>query len=372
MLALKTLVSDRRKLLTALLGVAFSVVLVNLQGGLFLGLIRKASLLVDHGGADIWVGHKRMHNVDFAKDIPTSWIYRLRTIEGVQAAEPYLIGHSMMTLPDGGFEPVFIIGSKKHSSLGGPRNLCDGSIDALRSNNGVTVDVYDADKLLSPQFGEIREIGGQRVRVVARTRGILGFLVTPYIFTTLDRAHTLLGKDPDFSSYFLVKLDDGAEPRKILQEIRRRLPEADAYTAGEYARLSAAYWMQRTGLGISFGAATLLGLLVGVLIVAQTLYASVLDRLAEFGALKAIGAADQKIFLLLVAQAVVMAVVGSLLGLCVVFLIQSLWSTPRASILVPWTLSLGSCVVVFGVCVVSSLFPYLRIRRMDAATILQM
>jgi putative ABC transport system permease protein len=372
MLALKTLISDRRKLLTALLGVAFSVVLVNLQGGLFLGLIRKASLLVDHGGADIWVGHKRMHNVDFAKDIPTSWIYRLRTIEGVQAAEPFLIGHSVMTLPNGGFEPVFIIGRKKHSSLGSPQNLSNENVDALRSNEGVTVDVYDADKLLSPQLGEIREIGGRRVRIVARTRGILGFLVTPYIFTTLERASTLLNKDQDFSSYFLVKLAEGANPQTVLEEIRARLPEADAYTAGEYARMSVSYWMRRTGLGISFGAATVLGLLVGVLIVAQTLYTSVLDRLAEFGALKAIGAADQKIFLLLVAQAVAMAVVGSVLGLCVVYLIQSLWSTPRASILVPWPLSLGSCVVVFGVCVISSLFPYLRIRQMDAAMVLQM
>ncbi len=372
MLALKTLVSDRRKLLTALLGVAFSVVLVNLQGGLFLGLIRKASLLVDHGNADIWVGHKRMHNIDFAKDIPNRWVYRLRTIEGVEAAEPYILGHSVMTLPDGGFEPVFIIGSEKDSPLGGAWNLCDGSVDALRWNEGVIVDVYDADKLQSPQLGEIREIGGHRVRIVARTRGILGFLVTPYVFTTRERASRLLDKDPEFSSYFLVKLDKGAEPQKVLAEIRRRLPEADAYTTGEYARLSVAYWMRRTGLGISFGAATVLGLLVGALIVAQTLFASVLDRLSEFGALKAIGAADQRIFQLLVAQAVAMAVAGSTIGLGVVFLIQSVWSTPRASILVPWPLSLGSCVVVLGVCVVSSLLPYLRIRRIDPAMILQM
>ena len=371
-LAFKTLVSDRRKVLTALLGVAFSVVLVNLQGGLFLGLIHKASLLVDRGNADIWVGHKRMHNIDFPKEIHLRWVYRLRTIQGVRAAEPYLIGHSMMTLPDGGFEPVFIIGSERGSPLGGAWNLQDGSADALRWNDGVIVDVFDADKLQHPTVGEIREIGGNRVRIVARTRGILGFLVTPYIFTTLERAHRLLNKDPQLCSYVLLKLDEGARPRQVLDEIRSRLPEADAYTTGEFARMSVAYWMRRTGLGISFGAATVLGLLVGVSIVAQTLYASVLDRLPEFGALKAIGATDKKIFQLLVMQALATAVIGSTIGLCIVHFIQSLWSTPRASILVPWPLSLGSCAVVLAICVVSSLFPYLRVRRIDPAMVLQM
>jgi putative ABC transport system permease protein len=49
--AFKTLAADRGKLLTALVGVVFSVVLVNVQGGLFLGLIAKASLLIDQGHA---------------------------------------------------------------------------------------------------------------------------------------------------------------------------------------------------------------------------------------------------------------------------------------------------------------------------------
>ena len=85
-IALKTLLADRGKLLTALAGVVFSVVLVNVQGGLFIGLIRKASLLVEHGQADIWVGHKQMHNVDFPRDIPQRWVDRIRGVPGVKRA----------------------------------------------------------------------------------------------------------------------------------------------------------------------------------------------------------------------------------------------------------------------------------------------
>ena len=47
-IAIKTLCADRGKLLTAIVGVAFSIALVNIQTGLFIGLMRKAGLLVDH------------------------------------------------------------------------------------------------------------------------------------------------------------------------------------------------------------------------------------------------------------------------------------------------------------------------------------
>ena len=117
-LALKTLVADRGKLLAALVGVVFSVVLVNVQGGLFFGLIRKASLLVDQGDADIWVGHKKMNNVDFPHDVPRRLVQRIRAIDGVKRAEPYLVGHSVMTLPDGGFEYVLVVGCEPATLLG--------------------------------------------------------------------------------------------------------------------------------------------------------------------------------------------------------------------------------------------------------------
>src|SRR4030042_4645832 len=100
-IALKTLVADRGKLLTALVGVVFSIVLVNVQGGLFLGFVTKAGLLIDNGRADIWVGHRKMHNVDFPRDIPRRWVHRIRAIPGVKRAESYLVGFSDMTLPRG-------------------------------------------------------------------------------------------------------------------------------------------------------------------------------------------------------------------------------------------------------------------------------
>src|SRR5262245_53912051 len=146
-LAIKTLLADRGKLLTALVGVVFSVVLVNVQGGLFYGMIRKASLLIDQGNADIWVGHKKMNNVDFPQNVLRRFVQRIRSIEGVKRAEPYLVGHGVMALPDGGFEYVTVAGCDPASLLGGANPTMGDSAEQIRQANGILVDVHELEKI---------------------------------------------------------------------------------------------------------------------------------------------------------------------------------------------------------------------------------
>lgn len=370
-LAIKTLLADRGKLATAMVGVVFSIVLVNVQGGLFVGLLRKASLLVDLGNADVWIGHRRMHNVDFPRDIPERWIDRVRSLPDVAAVEPYVIGHGNMTLPSGGFEMVVVVGCDKASLMGNAWNGSASQPEAVRATDGILVDCYETAKLEFPRIGDVREIGGRRARIVGQTQGIVGFLVTPYVFTTLDRASGYLDKPDGVCSYYLARLAPGADAQTVCERIRARVPELDAYPRDEYAWRSVHYWLTRTGLGISFGAATALGLLVGLIMVAQTLYASVLDRLGEFGALKAMGATEGQILRVLLLQALSMAVAGSVLGLLVVLGVQAVFSSPHAPIVVPAWLSLGSCLLVLSICLCSALLPYWRVRRVDPLMVLQ-
>lgn len=370
-IALRTLIADRGKLGAAMVGVVFSVVLVNVQGGLFIGLLGKVALLVDAGEADIWVGHKRVHNIDFPLDIPKRWMYRVRAVPGVAAAAPYMIGYGNMTLPSGGFEGVVIVGSDRKTLLGNAWSMDQGQAADVRQTEGVIVDCFEEAKLESPAIGEVREISGRRARIVAKSRGIVGFMVNPYVFTTLEQAAAYLRRPADQCSYILVKLRRGADAATVCREITRRIPEVDAFPRDIYARKSIDYWLTRTGLGISFGAATLLGLLVGLIIIAQTLYASVLDRLSEFAAMKAMGAREPQIYGMLLAQAITMALAGSLIGLAAVVFIERTFSTPHAPIVVPWWLSLGSSALVLAICLVSSVLPYLRIRRLDPAIVLR-
>ncbi len=369
-LAIKTLIADRGKLLAALVGVIFSVVLVNVQGGLFFGLIRKASLLVDRSDADIWVGHKKMNNVDFPQNVPRRLVQRIRSLDGVKRAEPYLVGHSVMTLPDGGFEYVLVVGCEAASLRRDAPSTLGADQEEILRPDGILVDVYDSAKIGNPQLGDIREIGHRRARVVGFTDGVLGFLVTPYVFTTIDRAAEYLGRSSNDASYFLVHVADGASPQEVCRQIRERLPDLEAYTRDQYAAISIAYWMQRTGLGISFGAATALGLVVGLIIVGQTLYASVLDRLTDFGTLKAIGAYERQVQSVILHQRWASWLSARCSGCCACWPCKRRSAHP-APINIPWFVSLGSCLVVTVVCLVSSLLPYLRIRSIDPATVLQ-
>jgi len=372
-LGIKAMLSDRGKLVTSLVGVAFSVVLINVQGGLLLGLIKKASLLADFGQADIWVGHKHMHNVDIGTFIPERWLSRVRSVAGVERADPYIVMFAQAAMPDGRFENVIVVGSETGSLLGNAWSMAEGDARAVHYPEGILVDVSDAPKLGHCKVGDRLEINGNRAMVVGLTRGIVGFTTNPYVFTTLDRARSRFttGIPAEQCSYFLVKAKPGADIRALCARIRQRVPEVDVYDKHTYSQMCMEFWLTRTGIGISFGLAAFLGLLVGLAVVAQTLYASVTERLKEFATLKAMGAADGCIGRFLVAQALAIAVIGAVLGMgCAWFLGHAL-SSPRAPVELTTGAALRSIVLIVAVCVAAAWLPYWRIRRLDPAGVLR-
>jgi putative ABC transport system permease protein len=370
-IAFKTLLADRGKFCTALVGVVFAFVLANVQGGLYLGLIRKAALLVDQGGVQIWVGHRHMHNVDFPKQIPVRWIDRVKTIPGVVRAEPFAIGFAMMSLPSGRFEEVQIVGVDNVSFLGSATSMSVGTVLELRQPDGIIIDEMEQEKFEYPQIGDQREINGKRAIVVAKCKGVVGFLIAPYVFTTLDRAAEYRGHDSNYCSYYLIQTAEGADLAQICKQIKQRIPELDAFTSDRYRDISVDYWMKRTGIGVSFGGATVLGLFIGLVMVAQTLYALVLDRIEEFATLKAIGSPEFRIYGILFLQATIMAVFGILIGIGLVRLITVFGSTPKAPIVVPVWLTCGTSVLVFMICLLSAILPFLKVRRVDPVMVLQ-
>jgi putative ABC transport system permease protein len=373
LLALKALLADRGKLLTSLLGVAFSVVLINLQVGLLRGLIQKASLLVDYGQADIWVGHQHMTNVDVGTFIPERWVYRLRGIEGVERAEPYVVAFGQAKMPDGSSENVLLVGCEPASLLGNAWAMADGNPRAVRHPDGILVDSCDAVKLGNCRIGDVREINGKRAKIVGMTKGIVGFTTNPYVFTTLDRARGKygVGIPAEHCSYFLVKAKPGTDVRALCARIKERVPELEVYDRHAYSVICCEYWLTRTGIGISFGLAALLGLLVGLAVVAQTLYTSVTERVKEFGTLKAMGADDRSISRFLLSQALGNALLGGAVGVVASVLVGRLVSTERAPAILSWQVALASVCVTALVCLVAAWAPYWRIRTIDPASVLR-
>lgn len=207
------------------------------------------------------------------------------------------------------------------------------------------------------------------------TNGIVSFTTNPYVFTTLSRARNHFGRDAgvplDKCCYFLVKARPGVDLKALAQRIKERIPELDAYDRETYSRMCMEFWLTRTGIGISFGLAALLGLLVGLAVVAQSLYASVTERVKEFGTLKALGAADRRIGCFPLAQAIGNAVLGSAVGLLGSLGVAQAMSTPLCAVVLTWQVATASVVLVALVCLIAAGIPYWRIRRIDPAIVLR-
>jgi putative ABC transport system permease protein len=291
----------------------------------------------------------------------------------VERAEPYLVMFGQASMPDGRFESVVVVGCEPASLMGNAWVMADGDPRAVRQPDGVLVDVCDLHRLGNPQIGDVREINGHRAKVVGMTRGIVGFTTSPYVFTTLERARRkyAYGVPPEQCSYFLVKAKPGEDVPALCQRIRERVPELEVYDRRSYSLSCMEYWLTRTGIGISFGLAAFLGLLVGLAVVAQTLYASVTERLKEFGTLKAMGADDRCISRFLLAQALGNAFLGSLVGLLLALFIGRTMSTHRAPVVLTWSVAAASVALVVLVCLVAAWLPYWRIRRIDPASVLR-
>ena len=171
------------------------------------------------------------------------------------------------------------------------------------------------------------------------------------------------------TQYVLVKLAHGADPEAVKAEIRRRLPYNDVYTRDEWARRSRAYWVVSTGLGMNMGVTVFLGVLVGIVVVAQTLYTSAVEHVKEFGTVKAIGGSNWDIYRILGEQALIAAVVGFAIGGLMAMGMRPLMARLYLNVLVTpgfaATVFVGTVLMCLGAAMVS----FRRVATIDPALV---
>ena len=176
--------------------------------------------------------------------------------------------------------------------LGAPWNLVSGSAAALKEPDTVIVDELYRDKLGVDTIGQTVEINGHRARVVGFTRGIRSFTTSPYVFTAFRSAQRYANLSSTDAMFVLVKVKDGTPVEQVRQSLAAQMPDSDIHTTAEFSRMTRSYWMFTTGAGVAVLLAAALGLVVGIVVVAQTIYATTMDHLREYGTLKAMGATN--------------------------------------------------------------------------------
>ncbi|MGA8077041.1 MAG: ABC transporter permease, partial [Xanthobacteraceae bacterium] len=97
-LASRNLLQDRLRFVATLIGIVFSVVLVMVQMGLYLGFGRMVTTMIDHAPADLWVVSRGTKSFEDLSLLDTQTANRVRAVAGVADVIPVVIGFSAWRL----------------------------------------------------------------------------------------------------------------------------------------------------------------------------------------------------------------------------------------------------------------------------------
>jgi len=173
----------------------------------------------------------------------------------------------------------------------------------------------------------------------------------------------------DQTVYVQVKVAPGADVREVQRQIQERVKDVDVVTNQQFSRMTQVYWMFTTGAGVAVLLAAALGLVVGFVVVAQTIYATTMDHLKEFGTLKAMGAPNRYIYKVILMQAALSAVLGYVLGMFVSISVVRASQSGGAAILMPWQMAVGMFFVTLLMCMGAAIVSINKVTRLDPAMV---
>jgi len=368
-LAFRNLFHDRVRLAVTLIGILFSIVLVAVQLGLYLGARGMIISMIDRADGDLWIMAYGTKNFEEAQPIRARERYVALATPDVVSAVPLVTAFTDWRKPTGGSTLVVVIGADAEDGGLAPWNVVEGDASGLGVRDAVMVDKTYLAELGVSGVGDTAQVGTARVRVTGLTEGIRSFTVTPFVFTTLNRARQLIDMPAENITYVLVKVRPGADVQKVRDEIRTSLPDSEVLTRDEFRARSLAHWLFATGAGVALLGGAILGLIVGTVIVAQTLYSSTKDHLAEFATLRALGSSSGYINKVILMQAGLSALIGYALGMSIALAIVYL-SEHTA---LPIVMSPGLAALLLGLtvamCAISALSAIGKVMRIDPAMV---
>jgi putative ABC transport system permease protein len=335
--SLTTIWHERRRFLPGIIAVAFSTVLILFQGGLLVGQFSLTSTPIDHSSADLWVGHPMNLSVDLGRPIPMRWLSRVAVQAEVVQVESYIIGMIVVDRRDGRSELCTVVGSSlEDGALGAVRQLTPGLRRRLSEPGSVVADETELGRLGFEGVGDIAEVMGRRVRLVGVVRDLKS-LAAPYLFCSLQTSRLLFrGIEQNEAIFILARCRSPSSAKAVAQRLRREYAML-VYTRQEFSTQTRMHWMTATKAGITAVWSAILGLIIGVVITCQTLYAATAASWREYAVLEALGIPTRRVVNTVLAQsfwvgasgliiaAPVAQTLADLLGLLSVRILYPMW-----------------------------------------------
>lgn len=369
---------ETTRLAVALAGIAFADILMFMQIGFQDSLYFSNVRLHTSLQGDIVLINRQSSALLLMKSFSQRRLYKALDVPAVASVQYLYTDYASWKNPvTGGYRNILVIGINPEFN---PFNLpgIQENLDKIKQPNVVLF-----DRSSRKEYGPIAtdfEQGKAVVAEVRRRRIKVGGLFT--LGASFGADGNIITSDITFLRIFnnrqrglidigLIKLKPGATATVVAQILKNYLPpDIKVFTKQEYIDFERNFWASSTAIGFIFTLGTIMGFIVGTVIVYQILYTEVADHLAEYATLKAIGYTQNYLLVVILQEALILAILGYIPGLAFsIFLYQ----TARTATLLPVFMSLGRIVMVLiltiVMCFISGAIAVRKLRAADPADI---
>ncbi|MBD2665973.1 DevC protein [Richelia sinica FACHB-800] len=367
------LTREKTRLAVALSGIAFADILMFMQIGfrdaLYYSNVRMHSSIM----GDVVLINSQSNAVLSMKSFSQRRLYKALDLPAVQSVHPIYLDYTSWKNPvTGRPRSILVFGINPDTNV---LNL-PGIAENLNQLKLPDVVLYDRSSRL--EYGPIAadfdqgktvnaEVRRRRIKVgglftLGASFGADGNLVTSdvnflRIFTNRQRGLIDIG---------VIKLKPGSDANQVAQALRSYLPrDINVLTKQEFIDFERNYWASSTAIGFIFTLGTIMGFIVGTVIVYQILYTEVTDHLSEYATLKAIGYTQNYLLSVILQEALILAVIGYIPGLACSLL---MYKVARDATLLPVFMDLSRAIMVLILtilmCFISGM---IAIRKLDSA-----
>lgn len=370
-IAIKMLLGDRPKYLALVCGLGFAVLLISQQGAIFMGLlVRATGPLQNVSQPDLWVADPFVRWVSETRALADSDLYRVRSVPGVQWAEPFFNARVTCDLPTGNHRFVNLVGIDRTTMIGQPPEMLEGRLEDLKIADAVLVEESARAKLENVGVGDVLKLNDRRAIVVGICRAKAGFDSPALVYTTVDNAVHFVPLGRNTMPYILVKVKPEASVLDVQARISA-LPDLGAFTPAEMAGHTVRFILKETGIGINFGITVILGIIVGLAVSSAIFYQFTVENARNYAVLKAMGAKRKSLIGMVLLQASWVGLIGFGIGVGMTAIFAFLSRRPgtELAVLFPWQLLIGAFVGMIVCISLGALLSLQRVLRLEPAVV---
>lgn len=354
------LFADRRRATLTVLGVAASLLLVLVLGGIFAGAVDRVTYYIRTSPADLIVsqaGVRTMHMS--ASTLLTDSPDRVAQVPGVAWAAPIAFASGSVAGPQGR-QLTYLIGYDTRTDRGGPTDLTAGRLPGAGE---AILDEQAADRL-GIGLGDRFTVMGMPVRAVGLSTGGSSITNTTVFVDLAEFARI----HDDRVSYVLAGLDEGADPNTVADRIRAEVEGVTVQSREQFAESEARIVTDMSADLLRL--MSTIGLVIALAVIALGLMTATLNRLRDFAVLKALGARTPRLARAVAMQVLLTVVLASAVATTAALALAWLLpiAAPAVQISVTATAVAQTTAAALVVGLIAALWPLRRIAALDAAT----